>query len=77
MLTKTEVTAKTTAEEDAAIKLWETKIDAALATHYGSTSVDFSGTARVRGRIVELYQAGGWSVTYHDDQRDGASLTFR
>ena len=77
MLTKTEVTAKTTAEEDAAIKLWETKIDTALATHYGSTSVDFSGTSRVRERLIALYQAGGWSVTYHDDQRDGASLTFR
>lgn len=77
MLTKTEVTAKTTAEEDAAIKLWETKIDAALATHYESTTITFTGTNRVRARLIALYEAGGWTVEHGSDQREGAWLTFR
>lgn len=77
MLTKTEVTTKTTAEDDAAIKLWETKIDAQLATHYGSTTVTFTGTARVRDRLIALYEAGGWKVEHGSDQRKGAWLTFR
>lgn len=76
MITKTEAMTKATAEEDAAVQMWEAKIDAALRTHDGSTWLSFTGTRRVRDRIMKAYEMAGWTVAYHDDQRDGASLTF-
>jgi hypothetical protein len=38
--------------------------------------ISFTGTARVRERLMRAYEKAGWTVVYHDDQRDGASLTF-
>lgn len=76
MITKTEAVTKLTAEEEAAFLAWEQKIDAALRVHDGTTYVAFSGTRRVRERLTKAYEKAGWTVAYHDDQRDGASLTF-
>ena len=64
MLTKTEVTAKTTAEEDAAIKLWETKIDAALAKALiGPTGRLRAPTARVGRRLLVGFDEATYRAT--------------
>lgn len=76
MITKTEATTRATAQEDAEFSHWEQKIDAALATHTGRTIVDIGTSQRVRERLMAAYRKGGWTVTFHDSQREGASLEF-
>lgn len=67
---------KATVEEDMAFAMWERRIDGVLSTHSGRSFVDGSIPSRVRERLMGAYRKAGWAVTYHDDQRDGASLEF-
>ena len=76
MITKSEVVSMLTAEETAEFRMWEAKIDSALRTHNGETCVPVTAAFRVRIYIVKAYELAGWTVVYHDDQREGASLTF-
>ena len=74
MITKAEVTARLSVSEELMFKMWEQQIDVALQE--GKTWVSFTGTARVREQLMKAYEKAGWTVTYHDDQREGATLTF-
>lgn len=77
MLKKADAVAKLTSAEDAEYAMWERKIDGVLQTFDGSATIEVNHLSRrVRERLMQDYRAAGWTVTYGDDQRDGAWLTF-
>lgn len=75
MITKQEVQAISEADE-AHIASLESRIDGVLKCD-GTKSFDVRGiSAKVRAEIERRYRAGGWTVTYHSDQRDGDFWLF-
>jgi hypothetical protein len=67
------------AEHEAAAKALEQRIDGAIRTQYGSgyVYVDIDNVSRiVVDAVVKQYEAGGWNVKRHDDQRDGSTLAL-
>jgi hypothetical protein len=43
----------------------------------GIVTLNHTATKRIREEIMRRYREAGWHVEYHDNQFDGASLTFR
>jgi hypothetical protein len=76
MITKTQATTQMLAEEQNEYAMWEMRIDGALSKHDRRTVVDYTGSARVRERLMAAYRGAGWTVDYGDSQRDGAYLSF-
>lgn len=76
MITKTEAMSKLATEDEAAYRAIEARIDAALVKHDQQTIVPCDVNRRVRAKVIADYGAAGWTVKFHDDQRDGASLEF-
>ena len=78
-VSKQEVLSTLTAEEDASLKAWEAKIDAALRTFGGGEKlIDCNAPRRVVDRLIAAYTRAGWNVKHeHGDQRDpGPWLRF-
>mgnify|MGYP006980559091 CR=1 FL=1 len=76
MITKQQAMSTLTPEEEAEVKRWETRIDQALAKHDVSTTVEWSGSNRVRERVMEIYRVGNWKVAYYANGREAPTLVF-
>lgn len=75
MISKQDAERAWTAADEAAFKACEVVIDRSIANSSGYISADLGSISgvnpRVRSRITDVYQQGGWTVSWTaGDQRD-------
>jgi len=78
MITAHEALTRFDEEDAAALKAGEAHIDKALSKCTGPVTIDMPGySRRVLDRLVQMYDANGWTVTtVPNDQHPGTLLHF-
>ena len=70
---------KLTTQDTQEVELLESKIDSFLQKEFNGVAAYFplpDWNHRVKNEIVKKYDAAGWNIRTHCDQRDGDYLIF-